>query len=114
MTKRDVYSILASVVFVIIAALSLLAANSAKRHAKVDDGWQALNTFAENVRGGKQQITTDKLLNDIRLQHQASESWRKADIALGELMEYIGLAALCGLAFQICALIYTNKRLSKP
>lgn len=115
MTKRDIFIFVpASVVFAIIAALALLAANSTKRHAQVDDGWQALNAFADNVRSGKLQVTTDKLLDDIRLQHQASESWRKGDVAGGVLMQYLGWASLCGLSLQIYALFRVSKRLCKP
>jgi hypothetical protein len=97
--------------FVIIAALSLLAAYWTKRFADVNDGWQHLNSFADNVRSGKLHVSTESLLEDILAQHKSAELWRIAYSGGGVMMAFFGCVSLLGLALQIYALFRINKRL---
>jgi hypothetical protein len=112
--KEILYFVLPGAMFVIIAALSLLAVYCTKRFTNVNDGWQHLNSFADDVRSGKLHVSTERLLEDILAQHKTAELWRITCSWGGVMMAYFGCISILGLALQIYALVRMNKRLSKP
>ena len=114
MTKKDIAILLAPNVIFIGAAIMILFFSSMIRQKCHDDkDHQKFDTFVRNVQSGKWQLTTDKWLKGMRLEHDTADAYQKACFEIGETMRAGGWLLFVGILWQIGAVYTVGNRMRK-
>lgn len=114
MTKKDIAILLSpTVMFLTVAVTALFVADLIHQRVQAGDGHEKFETFVQNVKNGKWQLTTDRWLVGMQHQQVSATSYLDFDAKIRESVLWLGWASLLGIIFQIAAVLYVRKRFIK-
>jgi hypothetical protein len=116
MTKKNITDmVIKPICLYLTIAVIAFGIHFTTRNDKVemDSGQQSFERFVENVQSGKQQLTTERALEIMRTKQVAVDSYLKAFVVEGWLIQYIGWISLLGIGMQVFVMFRVRKRLNK-
>jgi hypothetical protein len=117
MTKKDLAILLSpSIAFVILAVAAFLSSSMILGRfdsAREQESQQKFERFVAKVKSGEWQLTQDKMIEGMRLAHEAAAADRQASVSICELMRDFVWLALVGIFWQLVAVFNVRKRLQK-
>jgi hypothetical protein len=116
MTKKDIMDMLKISILFIIIAFTAFSIFFICRHETADIGsdQQVFERFADDVKTGKQQLTTDRAIAIIRQERVTVDLYRKVIAVEAWLVQWIGWMSLLGIGMQVFVAIRIRKRMKKP
>lgn len=97
MTKKEIVILFSPGVFFLLIAITALLSANIIRQSTIDAGsQQKFESFVENVKSGKWQLTTEKWLEGMRDEHNLANGYRSAGAGVVKMFLLLMFASLVG------------------
>jgi len=120
MSKKDIYQLMVfSVLSLLMLALAALVVSSqySKHYTEIQNGnqenQQKFDQFVENVKNGKLQLTTDKWIEDMKLQRAEVKDQHDSIVPLIEFLQFVGWFSLILAACNVLVVLYVKDKIKK-
>ena len=115
MNKKDIINLLLPNIMSVIVAAALIFLFFKIHHLATDvsSDQQLFERFVDDVKSGKQQLTTDRAIAIIGQERDTVAAWRTAIAAEAGLLRFLAGVAIAGIGLQVFVVFQVRKKSRK-